>query len=99
VFAWIAYESGGNAADIVKALGGNNDSFIEAHAGAAVWALRSGTLVAIVALVMEWAACKKKTWAKGMQWVLLILALHGCSVFAMTALQGGKIRHTEIRSH
>jgi hypothetical protein len=97
VFGWITVETGEQAAEIVKTLGGDTDSFIKEHALAAVWAQRSGFLVATLALVMEWAACKKKNWVKALQWTLLIFAIHGCTVFARTAYLGGFIRHTEIR--
>jgi hypothetical protein len=97
VFAFFTFESGESAADIVKTLGLNTDSFVDEHAMAADWALRSGILVAILALVMEWAACKKQKWFKPLQWILLIVAIHGCTVFARVAYLGGHIRHTEVR--
>ena len=96
-FGWIAAETGGQAEEVVKTLGGDTESFINTHAEAATWALRSGYLVATLAIVMEWAVRKKKNWVKPLQWALLIFALHGCTVFAMTAMHGGKIRHTEVR--
>lgn len=97
VFAWIAMQTGEGAEDAVKILDAAAESFIEEHEQAADWALRSGTLVAMLALAMEWAVRKKETWAKRLQWTLLVFALHGCTVFAATAFLGGKIRHTEIR--
>ena len=97
VFAWITTETGEQAEDVLKALGGDVESFIEAHEQAAIWALRSSFLVGILALVMEWAARKKQSWLKPLQWALLLFAVHGCTVFAVTAFHGGKIRHTEIR--
>lgn len=95
-FGWITMETGAKAADIVKSLGGP-EGLIHDHALAAMWAERSGFFVAGLALVMEWSACEKKKWAKVMQWVLLVAAIHGCTVFARTAYLGGFIRHTEIR--
>lgn len=97
VFGFIAVDTGGDAVDIVKALGGNTQPFIEEHALAAVWAQRSGILVAILALAMEWAACKKPAFVRKLQWVLLIVSLHGVTVFARTAFLGGQIIHTEVR--
>lgn len=98
VFAWIAVKTGGNAADMVKTLGGGAEPFIHEHAGAAAWAQRSGTIVGSLAIGTEWAIRKKKKWVKTLQWILLVLALHGSAVFIRTAYLGGLIRHTEIRN-
>lgn len=98
VFAYITIETGEQAADVLKTLGGDNESFIKQHAEAAVWALRSGILIATLAIVMEWAARKKTKWLRPLQWILLIFALHGSTVFGFVASLGGQIRHTEIRS-
>lgn len=97
LFGWIAFETGEQAEDVLKTLGGDYESLIEAHEQAAVWALRSGFLVAGLAIASEWAARKKEKWAKPLKWALLIFAIHGCTVFAATAFQGGKVRHTEVR--
>lgn len=97
IFGWISYETGEKAEQVVKALGGDFETFIHAHEQAAVWALRSGFLVATLAIALEWAVRKKKTWVKALQWTLLVFAIHGCTVYMATALQGGKIRHTEVR--
>ena len=97
VAGWLTVESGESAETVVKALGGGTESFINEHADAATWALRSGFLVAILALGMEWVVCKKPSWARGLQWAVLIFAIHGSTVFIRTAFLGGLIRHTEIR--
>ncbi len=97
-FTIIAYQSGDAAEMAVKAVDPGADTFINPHEGAAVWALRTGCFVALIAVAMEWAARKQKRFAKGLQWALLIFALHAFSVHAMTALHGGKIRHTEVRN-
>ena len=97
VFAWVAFTTGENAEEIVKALGGGTESVIEQHEQAAVWARRSGTLIAILALAAEWAIRKKKKWVRVLQWALFVFALHGCSVFVATSYLGGQIRHSEIR--
>lgn len=97
VFGWITVETGKEAADVVKALGTGSDSFIHDHALAAMWAERSSILVALLALCMEAAARWKKSWFKALQWILIIFAIHGTTVFARTAYLGGQIRHTEIR--
>lgn len=98
VFAWITEETGEKAADIVKGLGdGSVDPFIHQHYEAAEWAVRSGFLVAALALALEWAVRKKPKWVKALQWATLIFAIHGCTVFATTALLGGRVRHTEGR--
>lgn len=98
IFAWVTVETGQRAEDVVKALGGDTESFIHQHALAAVWAERSGAVIGLLAIAMEWAMRKKIKWAKALQWVLLILALHGFTVFARTAYLGGLIRHTEVRN-
>jgi hypothetical protein len=100
VFAWIADQSGESAAHLLKTLNNvEHDPFIHQHAEAAEWALRSGTLVALLALAMEWAKCKKPKWFKPLQWTLLIFAIHGCTVFGTTAYLGGLVRHPEIRGN
>ena len=98
VFGLIAVETGEKAAEIVIGLNLGTHSDVNEHAAAATWALRSGILVAVLALAMEWALRKKPTWARALRWVLLLFALHGCTVFARTVYLGGLIRHTEIRS-
>ncbi|MGE4233258.1 MAG: hypothetical protein AB7F43_08020 [Bacteriovoracia bacterium] len=97
VFGWVAFETGEKAEDVIKALGGNTETFISAHAQAAEWAFRSSILVGILSIATEWAIRKKKKFGKVLQWALLVFALHGCTVFAVTAMQGGKISHTEVR--
>lgn len=97
-FGWIAVETGEKAEHIVKALGGETHSFIHEHELAAVWAERSGFFVGALAIGMEWAIRKRRSWVKPLQWALLIFALHGCTVFARTAYLGGLIRHTEIQT-
>lgn len=98
IFGWVAMETGEQVEDILKTLGTGAESFVEQHEDAAEWALRSSLLVAALALVMEWAARKKQKWFKPLQWILLVFAIHGCTVFAATAYLGGQIRHTEVRS-
>lgn len=97
VFGWISVETGEKAEDVIKALGGGADSFIEQHEQAAEWALRSGILVGTLAIAMEWAIRKKKKAAKWLQWALLVFAVHGCTVYAATSWLGGQISHTELR--
>lgn len=97
VFAWLAQETGEKAEKVIEALGGDVNSFLTAHEQAAEWALRSGVLVACLAIALEWSVRKKPSWAKALHWVVLLFALHGCTVFIATAMQGGMIRHTEVR--
>jgi len=97
VFAWVAVETGEKAEKIVKQLGEASDPFIEQHELAADWALRSGILVAVLALGTEWAVRRRPKWFRPLQWALLLFALHGFTVFAATAYLGGMIRHTEVR--
>lgn len=98
IFSWIAFVTGENAASLIKPLGENTDPFVNAHGLAATWALRSGVMIAILSIGMEWAVLEKKKWVKPLQWILIVFALCGCVVFTMTAFLGGKIRHTEIRN-
>lgn len=98
IFGWIAVETGGQAYDVLKPLGLlDPESFVNEHAGAATWAERSGILIAVLAIALEWAVRKKRNWVKTLQWVLLIAAIHGCTVYARTAFLGGLVRHTEVR--
>jgi uncharacterized membrane protein len=97
IFAWVAVETGEKAEHVVKEMDAESKPQIEAHEQAADWALRSGILVAALAVANEWAARRKPRWSKALQWTLLVFAIHGCTVFAVTALQGGKIRHSEVR--
>ncbi len=97
IFGWIAMETGEMAEDVVKAVSGDVETFIHDHELAAVWALRSGIVVSIIAIAMEWAVRKKQNLVKPLQWALLLLSFHACTVFARTVFLGGQIRHTEIR--
>jgi uncharacterized membrane protein len=97
VFGWVADQTGEQAESVVKALGGDTESFIHQHEEAAAWALRSCTLVGCLAIALEWSARRKQKLQKALQWILLVFAIHGCAVFAATALLGGRIRHTETR--
>ncbi len=97
VFVWVAFLTGEGAEDVIKALGGNSQEFIEQHEQAALWARRSGTLVALLAIAMEWAIRKKKKFVKVLQWALLVFGLHGCTVYLATSFLGGKVSHPELR--
>jgi uncharacterized membrane protein len=97
LFGWIADETGGNAAHIVMEVDNTVRPFIHEHAQAAEFAEGSGVIVALLAIAMEIALRKKEKLGKILQWILLIAAIHGCTVFARTAYLGGLIRHTEIR--
>ncbi|MBS1961115.1 MAG: hypothetical protein JST04_02785 [Bdellovibrionales bacterium] len=96
-FALIADETGEKAEAVVKALGDEFKPLIHTHEEAAEWAVRSGILTACLAIAMEWAARKRERWLRPIQWALLAVALHGLTVFSVTAWHGGKIRHSEIR--
>ena len=99
VFGWIAVETGEQAFDVLKPLGLlDPESFVNDHAAAAEWAERSGILIAALAVTLEWAVRKKQNLVKTLQWILLIAAIHGCTVYARTAFLGGLVRHTEIRN-
>lgn len=98
VFGWITVETGEKAEEVLKTLGSVEESFIHEHELAATFAQVSGLLVAAAAIGMEFAARKKKKWLRPLQWIVLALAIHSCTVFARTAFLGGLIRHTEIRS-
>jgi uncharacterized membrane protein len=97
VFAGITFLSGEEAEEVLMPLDEETEPLVERHEQSANWALRSGILVGILALAVEWAARRKQRWFKPLQWALLVFALHGCTVFATTAWLGGEIRHTEIR--
>lgn len=97
IFAWLADYSGHGAAHIIKDLDPSAQSFIHEHAEAAEWALRSGVLIAVLAIALEIIVRKKPQWTKAMTWVLLVFAIHGCTVFARVAYLGGHVRHSELR--
>ncbi len=98
IFGWIAMETGEQAEDILKTLDTSVKIFIEPHEQAAEWAFRSSILIALLAIATEWSARKKQKWFKPLQWILLVAAIHGSTVFATTSYLGGDIRHSEIRS-
>lgn len=98
VFGWIAMETGEQAEDILKLVDSGVKTFIEPHEQAAEWAFRSSILIAVLAIATEWVARKKQKWFKPLQWILLVAAIHGTTVFATTSYLGGDIRHSEIRS-
>ena len=97
IFIWITFLSGEGAEDVVKALGGDSGELIEQHEQAAAWARGSGTLVALIAIGMEWAIRTKKKFAKALQWALLVFGLHGSTVYLATSYLGGQISHPELR--
>lgn len=97
VFAVVAFRTGEGAEDVIKALNDGSGPLMHEHEEAAEWAQRSGILVALLATALEWAVRKKQNWVRALHWVLLLFAIHGSSVFAATALLGGRIRHTEVR--
>ncbi len=84
LFAFLAFQSGERAEDALKAVGGSVEAFFEAHEQAAIWALRSGILACVLAIVMELAYLKKLPWATYFRWALLIVGIHGSTVFATT---------------
>lgn len=98
VFGWIAMETGEQAEDILKTIDAGVKIFIKPHEEAADWAFRSSILIAVLAIATEWAARKKQKWFKPLQWILLVAAIQGSTVFARTAYLGGDIRHSEIRN-
>jgi uncharacterized membrane protein len=98
IFGWIAMETGEQAEDVLKAIDEGVKVFIKPHEEAAEWAFRSSIVIAVLAIATEWAARRKQQWFKPLQWILLVAAIHGTTVFARTAYLGGEIRHTEVRS-
>lgn len=97
LFGRIAAETGDDAEDAVKLVAADIESFVHEHEEAADWAQISGGVVAVLAIGLEVAIRKKQNWVKALHWILLIFAIHSCTVFARTAFLGGLIRHTEIR--
>jgi len=96
-FAWLSDFSGDRAADVIRELDPTLRDLIHTHAEAADWALTSGILVGVLAILLEIIVRKKPQWSKVMTWVVLVFAIHGCTVFARTAHLGGQIRHSELR--
>jgi len=99
VFGWVASETGDQAEHIVKTVDQDSKPLIHEHEEAADWAQASGFLIAGLAIVMEWTARKKQKFFKPAQWILLVFAIQGFTVFARTAYLGGLIRHTEVRGN
>ncbi len=97
IFAWIAFETGEQAEEVVKAVNSAAKPFIQEHEAAADWALRSGILVAVLSIGSEWAIRKRKRFATILQWTLFLLAAQGVTVFARTAFLGGLVTHVEVR--
>jgi len=97
-FGWIAHETGHKAYDIVKDLPGVVEDMIDEHDEAADYALYAGYIIAGLAIVSEVARRYKPKWTKALQWVLLLTAIWGTSVYMRVAYLGGLIRHSEIRS-
>ncbi len=97
VFGWVADETGGKAAQEIAATDESLHPYIHEHAEAAEFAEASGLLIAALAIAMEVAVRAKPKWALLIQWILLIAAIHGTTVYARTAYLGGLIRHPEIR--
>ncbi|HSA58617.1 MAG TPA: hypothetical protein VLJ37_02920 [bacterium] len=96
-FAWVAVESGERAEDLVENLPGVVKSLIHDHEEAAETTNVSIILLAALSLVMAAAARFKPALFKGVQVLVVVLALVSSVLLARTAHRGGLIRHTEIR--
>ncbi len=66
---------------------------IHEHEEASDFALGSSILVALASLGMMWTATKKPKHLKKVQIIVLVLALHSCTVMMRVAYLGGMIRH------
>jgi len=94
--------TGDEAEDVVKQISGINletvKPAIHEHDKASDFALWSSIIVAVASTGMFWASHKNSKHLKKLQIVVLILAIHSCTVMMRVAYLGGLIRHTEIQS-
>jgi hypothetical protein len=96
VGGYAAHWNGENAEHQIEDLPWADDDLIEEHEEAADWAywlLLAGGLVAAVGLVRM----RKEGTARLEAAIALFLLLFGFAATAKTALDGGKIRHEEVR--
>ncbi len=98
VAGWIAMETGESAEEIVENLPGVTKALIHDHEEAAEFANISATVLAVLALLMEFVSVYRARFFKATQYVVLLVAAVSSIAMARTAFLGGHIRHTEIRS-
>lgn len=94
----IAFFTGGGAEETVKDLPGVEKSYIEAHAGMAMYTLYAFILLAILSLIGMFRSKKPYDKIRSLAVIIFIVSLIGLGISAYTSLLGGQIRHTEIRS-
>jgi uncharacterized membrane protein len=98
IAGWIVMETGESAEEIVEQLPGVTKALIHDHEEAAEFANISATVLAVLALLMEFVAYYRARLLKVTQYVVLLVAVVSSIAMARTAFLGGHVRHTEIRS-
>lgn len=98
IFAWIVFQTGEAAEETVEHLSGFSEQAIEAHEDAAKPALWLTIVTALVSLVILFAEQRRQNILKAGRYVTLLLALAGFIMMARAGLEGGLIRHTELKA-
>jgi uncharacterized membrane protein len=97
IFAFIAYQSGEGAEDVVEGLAGVTHDIIEAHEEAGEWTMYLAVIQGIIGLIgLGLYKAKSKT-THYLIPLLWVFSLYVAGNFFYTAYTGGQIRHTEIR--
>lgn len=97
VFAYIAFQSGEGAEEIVEGVIASGEQFIHDHEEWAEWSLWGSLILGVLSIaglyVDTYLQKLKKTLLVG----IIILSSFNSGILAYTAYLGGQIRHSEIR--
>lgn len=90
--------TGGEAEETVEHIAGVSEQIIEDHeelAEKAIWLMGS---LGVLSLIGFYAMIKKRSFAKTVTIITLVISLGTFGIFAQVGNLGGQIRHSEIRS-
>lgn len=90
--------TGNEAEETVENLPGVSENLIENHEELAEKALWLMGFLGVLSIINFYVILKKLTYTKTINLITLIVSLGTFAVFAKVGNEGGKIRHTEIRT-
>lgn len=90
--------TGGEAEETVEHIAGVSEQIIEDHEELAEKAIWLMGLLGVLSLIGFYAMVKKRSFAKTVTIITLVISLGTFGIFAQVGNLGGQIRHTEIRS-
>jgi len=90
--------TGGEAEETVEHIAGVSEQIIEDHEELAEKAIWLMGLLGVLSLIGFYAMVKKRSFAKTVTIITLVISLGTFGIFAQVGNLGGQIRHSEIRS-